>query len=495
MTIVELFAHIGLKADQDKADRFLGTVKGLKVGLVAAAAGATGFAFAVKKITDEAFASALEIKKLQDSTGASAESLQRWQAVADQVSGSGQAVAASIRAIASNQEKIKLGGGNISAFQMLGIDPRSDPFAVLEQLRTKTQGLSQAMKRNIMEQMGVSGDLISTLELTNERFSAMAKQAWIIPQSQIDGLNKARSSLVEVGQAIKYMKALIATQLAPKILEITKRSLEWVRANKEGLVNGISKVFNILSRFVQMIYNAGSMINRIVVNTIGWKGAMIGILAVLGMMNAAFLTSPLGLFIAGMILLVGILDDLNGYATGKKSAFGVMLKQFPELEKVLNKTFKVFMDIKEVISNIVKIFDLMGKGQDEAAAKIAEKAGVAGKVAFGAAGAGRTYLQGMNMLGEGGKALVTGDASGFKASADRMTESVENLLEVIGIKDLNLPRFGPQPQPAAAGNVTINQNVYGTNDADATGKAAAKELERALQGTKVQRSAGNKGMK
>jgi hypothetical protein len=495
MTIVELFAHVGFKADHEKADRFLGTVKGIKIGLAAAAAGATAFTFAVKKITDEAFQSALEIKKLQDSTGASAESLQRWQAVADQVSGSGQAVAASIRAIASNQEKIKLGGGNISAFQMLGIDPRSDPFAVLEQLRTKTQGLSQAMKRNIMEQMGVSGDLISTLELTNEQFSSMAKKAWIIPQSQIDGLNKARSSLVEVGQAIKYMKALIATQLAPKILEITKRSLEWVRANKEGLVKWISKVFDLISRFVVAIFRAGSMISTLVTNTIGWKNALIGVVALLGIMNASFLASPLGLFIAGIVLLVAVLDDLYVYSKGGKSLFGTMLEKFPELKKVLDSTFKVFTDIKEVISNIVKIFDLMGKGQDDAAAKIAEKAGTAGKVAMGAAGAGRTFLQGMNMLGNAGVAAVTGDASGLKASIDRLAEGSENFLATLGVKDLNLPRFGPQPQPAAAGNVTINQNVYGTNDAEATGKAAAKELERALQGTKVQRSAGNKGMK
>jgi hypothetical protein len=495
MNILELFAHIGLKADQEKANKFLGTVKGIKVGLVAAAAGATAFTFAIKKITDEAFSAALEIKKLQDSTGASAESLQKWQAVADQVSGSGQAVAASIRAIASNQEKIKLGGGNISAFQMLGIDPRSDPFAVLEQLRTKTQGLSQAMKRNIMEQMGVSGDLISTLELTGEQFDAMARKAWIIPQSQIDSLNKARSSLTEVGQAIKYMKSLIATQLAPKILEITQKSLAWVRANKEGLVKGISKVFDLITRFIVAIFRAGSMISSMVSNTIGWANALKIIVAIMAVMNAAFLTSPLGLFIAGIVLLVAVLDDLYVYSKGGKSLFGTMLEKFPELKKVLDETFKVFTDIKEVISNIVKIFDLMGKGQDDAAAKIAAKAGTAGRVAMGAAGAGRTFLQGMNMLGEGGKAIVTGDFTGLKSSIDRLAEGSENFLKTLGITDLNLPRFGPQPAPAAAGNVTINQNVYGSTDPEATGKAAARELERTLQSTRVQKSAGNKGMK
>jgi hypothetical protein len=495
MTIVELFAHIGVKTDQEKANKFLGTVKGIKVGLVAAAAGATAFTFAIKKITDEAFSAALEIKKLQDSTGASAESLQKWQAVADQVSGSGQAVAASIRAIASNQEKIKLGGGNISAFQMLGIDPRSDPFAVLEQLRTKTQGLSQAMKRNIMEQMGVSGDLISTLELTGEQFDAMSRKAWIIPQSQIDSLNKARSSLTEVSQAIKYMKSLIATQLAPKILEITQKSLAWVRANKEGLVKGISNVFNIITRFIGAAFNAGLMIDKIVRGTVGWGNAVKILIGVLILMNKSFLLSPMGMFIAGIVLLVGLLDDLSGYASGKKSAFGVMLKQFPELGKVLEKTFKIFLDIKEVISNIVKIFDLMGKGQDEAAAKIAAKAGTAGKVALGAAGAGRTFLQGMNMLGEGGKAIVTGDLTGLKSSIDRLAEGSENFLKTLGITDVNIPRFGPQLAPAASGNVTINQNVYGSTDPEATGKAAARELERTLQSTRVQKSAGNKGMK
>lgn len=470
MTIVELFAHIGFKADNAQADRFLKQVNGLKTALIGSSLSAAGFVLAVRKITSDSMMAALEIKKLQDSTGASAESLQRWQAVADQVSGSGQAVAASIRAIASNQEKIKLGGGNISAFQMLGIDPRSDPFAVLEQLRTKTQGLSQAMKRNIMEQMGVSGDLISTLELTNEQFSAMAKQAWIIPQSQIDGLNKARSSLVEVGQAIKYMKALIATQLAPKILEITKRSLEWVRANKEGLVKSISRIFDLISRFIVAIFRAGSMINSLVTNTIGWKAALLGIVGVLAIMNAAFLTSPLGLFIAGIVLLVAVLDDLYVYSKGGNSLFGNMLDKFPALKGIMGGFKEFGSAIKAIFNNDWTKFDAM-----------LDKWGLLGDII-------KAIVDGIKWIIEApGKIKEVLDT--FNAPDN---EKNKRLNQAMGAS------ASSQGLAAAYGyntNTSVNVNVYGSSDAEATGKVAAREVQRVMQGTKIQRSPGNKGMK
>src|SRR5690606_16612277 len=102
----------------------------------------------------------LAMQKFADDTGQSVEEMQKWKAVAQQVSGAGATVAESIKAISSNQAKIRLGQGNISGYQLLGIDSRSDPFEVLEALRTKTQGLSQSMRRNIASQFGISNDLV-----------------------------------------------------------------------------------------------------------------------------------------------------------------------------------------------------------------------------------------------------------------------------------------------------------------------------------------------
>jgi hypothetical protein len=324
-----------------------------KKQLIATAVSALSLSSAIKLVND-AFGEALELKKFSADTGANIEEMQRWKAVADQMSGSGAAVAESIRAITSNQEKIKLGQGNISGYQLLGIDPRQDPFEVLEQLRKKTQGLSQAMKKNVLGQFGVSGDMISTLDMTNEEFDRMAKRAWVISPSSVEGMNKARGSLSELKNMVSFFKAEIATKLSPVITRIVKSFTDWARQNKEGIIKGIQKAFEVVQRFVQMIVRAAMYIDKLIKSTIGWKAAIIAIVGVLALMNAGFLLSPIGLFTAAIILLVAVLEDLQVYSEGGDSLFGVLVKQFPGLIGIIKPFADTLRDILSLIGALFK---------------------------------------------------------------------------------------------------------------------------------------------
>ncbi len=154
MKIADLFARIGLKTDEGKARSFDRTLGGVKLSMIAVATAAVAVTRSIRSITDEAFNAAAGFKQFESETGASIEGLQRWQSVAQATNNSAQAVLASVKAIAENQAAIRLGQGNISGYQLIGIDPRQDPFEILEELREKTQGLSQAMKRNVLSQIG-----------------------------------------------------------------------------------------------------------------------------------------------------------------------------------------------------------------------------------------------------------------------------------------------------------------------------------------------------
>ena len=294
---------------------------GLKRDILGAVAGSLSLAGAIKAV-NASMGDALELKKFSDATGASTDEMQRWRAVADQVSGSGAAVSESIKAIVSNQDKIKLGQGNISGYQMLGIDPRSDPFQVLEQIRAKTANLAPGMRRNIMGMFGVNTELISTLDLTNKQFDAMAKRAYVIPQSNIDGLNRARGSIEMVKNAIMYYTAEMATKLGPTIEKVS-----------QGLVKFFGHIGSIVT-----------MIDRLVRSTIGWKAAIIGIIAVLGVMNAGFLLSPIGLFTIAMVALLAVLDDFAAYSSGRGSLIGVMMLKFPAIGKAMKDSFGFITD-------------------------------------------------------------------------------------------------------------------------------------------------------
>jgi hypothetical protein len=360
--IAKLFARIGLQADTKQGESFLNQLKNMKIGLGVASISAAAFVLTLKNITNEAFNSALSLKKFNLETGASTDELQKWMSVADEVSGSGQAVAESIKAITSNQEKIKLGQGNISGYQLLGINPNNDPFKILEQLRQKTSGLNQAMKKNVMEQMGVSKDLIGVLELTNDQFDAMAKRAFIVPEEALRDIDKARASTMELKNALDYFKSMLTAKLAPSIIKINKLIVEWIRNNKDGLIKDIKKVFDWITKFVGAIVNAVIMIDKIIKGTIGWGNAMLILVGVIAILNAALIFSPLGAFIAGIVLLVAVLDDLWVYSQGGDSMIGMLLAKNEGMKEFVKNMADLARALRDVINGDWSNFDnLMAK--------------------------------------------------------------------------------------------------------------------------------------
>jgi len=374
MTIAKLFARIGVDADTKKVKDFSKGLKTVLIGLTAATTFAIGFSVALKKISDEAFKAAVELKQFTFETGASAEELQKWQAIAEQTNQSASSVAASVKAIALNQEKIKLGQGNISGYQLLGIDPYQDPFEILTQLRTKLEGLDQGMKKHVLSMIGVSSDLLQVLELSNDQFDIMGKQAFIIPKGQIEIMNKAQSSVAVLTQGLKWLKAQIAVELSPNIVKLNKEIAKWIRNNKEGVIKTVKIIFMWVHKFVTSIINASKMIDIIVRKSIGWKNAMYGLIAVIALLNASLLLSPIGLVIAGIILLVAVLDDLYIYSTGKgKSMFGLLMEKFPELEEKLFNFLNIIKDVRELMG-------FLFKGDTKGIEKMIQKMGLLGKV-------------------------------------------------------------------------------------------------------------------
>jgi len=323
MNIMELFAHIGLKADTGPAESFNKSIGGMKTALVGAIAGTLSLAAAVKAVNDQ-FNQSLTMQKFADDTGQSVEEMQKWKAVAQQVSGAGATVAESIRAISSNQAKIRLGQGNISGYQLLGIDSRSDPFKVLEAIRTKTQGLSQSMRRNIAGQFGISNDLVKTLELTNDEFDRLAANAFVIPQGNIDAMNKARGSLETVKNAVNFLTAKFVTALAPGIDTISKKIAEFVR-------NYGAKLAEWMQRFMTMITRVATLIDRTIRETMGWKNAILALAAVFFILNSAVLMP-----VAALVLFLAILEDIYLYSQGKDSLIGRFLEGMPALKGIFD---------------------------------------------------------------------------------------------------------------------------------------------------------------
>lgn len=353
MQIASLFARIGLQTDEEKAKSFTRSLNVAKGALITIGATVAATSAAIIKISTDALDAAAAFKQFEAETGASAQELQRWQAVAEQTNSSAEAVSSAIRAITANQEKIRLGQGNISGFQLLGIDPRQDPFQILDQLRERTDGLSEAMRRNILSQLGVGAGLLQTLELSNEEFDALASRAFIIPQSAINTLADTRASLNQAGRAIDFLKTQIAVGLSPQIKELTDSFIAFIQQNQQGIIEGFQKAFEIITRFGRAIGRAASLINNLVRSTIGWENAIKGVIAVVAILNAGLLASPIGLITAGIILLIALLEDLYVFSQGGKSLFGVLLENFPALGDAIDGALSGISNVIETIRAVL----------------------------------------------------------------------------------------------------------------------------------------------
>lgn len=440
--------------------------------MVGTIAGTLSLAAAVRTVNEQ-FSQSLDMKRFADDTGQSVEEMQKWKAVAQQVSGAGDSVASSIRAITANQEKIRLGQGSISGYQLLGIDPRSDPFKVLEAIRTKTQGLSQGMRRNIAAQFGISNDLVATLELTNEQFDEMAANAFVIPQANIDSMNKARSSLETVKNAANWFKAELVTQLAPAIENTSKKIAEWVRQNKDGLIKGIQTAFEWIGRLVTMIVRVASVLNSAVMATTGWKNALIGIGVAFLALNAA-----VALPVAGILLLMAILEDLYVYSKGGKSAFGHLAEAFPALGKAFDVAFGGIKLLAEAIKSIFS-------GDFTKLDEMTKKWGIFGVIV-------EKIAKDIRGMGEFMGALLSLD---FDKLGDLMKRKVgEDVSFFQGLLSGSiLPDMGAiSPAPAIAGPSTTTVTVApvitinGASDAIATGQAVRAAVGREVGNAYVQ---------
>lgn len=367
MNILTLFARIGLKADTAQADRLEKQFKGLTTVVKGVVLSMVGVSAAIYKVMDDSMKAAVAFKQFEAETGASSEELQKWQAVAGQTNVSTEALSEAVKNLADNRQKIKLGQGNISGFQLLGINPDQDPFALLEELKKKTEGLAPAMKKTVLSQMGISAQLIQVLELTNSEFAEMKSNAFVIPKSAINDLAKANAAINTAGKAVDRIRSLIAQRLAPEIVKITKLFVNWIKENKEGIVKGFKTAFDMIVKFIGAVMNVANIIGDVVSKTIGWKNALGVLVGAFLFFNRALLLSPIGMILAGLTMLILLIDDFQHYQKGdKRSIFGDLAKLSP----VLKSMFGGISDIFEAIAKTLAfIFQDDTKGMDKLVAR------------------------------------------------------------------------------------------------------------------------------
>jgi len=280
VNIGELFISIGVNADNKTLNDFIGDLGQLKLASLSNIASIAGMTAELIKLGTEATNIAIGFQMFTNQTGLSSQELQRWQLVAQQANVSAEAVAGSVSALQRNLAEIKLGRGNISPFQMLGISPRGNAFDVLTQLRGKMGKYDAATMTNLAAQMGITPDMINLLRLSNDEFAKLAKTTRGLTTEQQTQFLKTKQSLVSMGLEFKYFGIDVAYHFLTAM---------------EGIINS----------FRQLHF--------------WWPGIIAAVVA-LGVAFAPIATAALA--------LLAVFEDLAVYARGGNSVFGLLEKKY-----------------------------------------------------------------------------------------------------------------------------------------------------------------------
>lgn len=177
-----------------------------------------------------------------------------------------------------------------------------------------------------------------------------------ISKKELAQADEYQAALKKTGLSIDSIKTKIALNLVPQLTKATKGFNEWLTSNKELIANGLTKVIQWGAKVIQVVINSVKAISMLIEKTIGWKAAVIGLVAILAVLKRAmlmaFIANPITWVIAGIVGLMLLLDDLMVYLEGGDSLFGEFwgsciswIKSVKDWWSGLSKEFKASLKI------------------------------------------------------------------------------------------------------------------------------------------------------
>ncbi len=382
MNIGEVFVTLGIKGQG------LGTLKevakriaDLPVDAAAAIAGMAGISFELSRMAEEAMRTAVGFQMFSAETGLSWQQLQKWQIVAEQANVSAESVASSISSLQRNLAEIRMGRGNVSPFQILGVNPNTDAFGVIEQLRQRIKGINPATATNLVTQMGLTPDMMHVLQLTDRQFAEFANHVHGLNERQERDFLVAKQTLVQWGQTFRYA------------------------------------MFGIISDFTEAIQKVSEFKSWL--QTLG---------LVAGMLAVYFF--PVTAAVGALIL---VLDDLAVYATGGKSLTGAAFKGLADFFKQLELDHPKLEKTVEILERLASLLKTIGEFNPIAAGAAARQniddlirsgpTGILQALRSGESPSSLTRQTTVNMQVDGAGSL---DAPGWSNVAHMLKRAVED---------------------------------------------------------------------
>nr|DAI27569.1 MAG TPA: hypothetical protein [Caudoviricetes sp.] len=175
----------------------------------------------------------------------------------------------------------------------------------------------------------VSGLIANYVKAPLENIQEFAKEKnklFAITQAEITQAKEYQDRLKDTKTAIQSITTQVALKLLPTVNQSLIGFMNFLKANKALVVEGLANVFKWILKLGQVFTNTFRFLNKLITNTIGWKAALFilagALLFVKRAMIAAFVTSPIGRVVSAIGVLMLLIDDLMTYLDGGKTLLG-----------------------------------------------------------------------------------------------------------------------------------------------------------------------------
>lgn len=368
--VLKLTDQVSLPLQKVKG-AFSGLSKGVKavMGIQAAFVGATG---AITAFLNTNLTALDDIHQLSQVTGAGTKAIFNLGKMAEVNGSSVQAAQTSIQGLSKViGEAAKDTGKGAKAFEMYGLSARDSngnvksTFAVLDDVRSKMKGLSESEQIAMLSKLGIDQSMIQVLRLSNQELTELSKktEAYSLGAANKENAKHAaafKDALTESKQMLQGVGQYLAVKLAPILTDVIGRFSDWYVANSQLVKNGLNKIIDLVSRFLNIGFRVISGIHQFISSTIGWENTIWALVAVFAYFKKALLSgflfklkaifalafSPLGV----VIITVGALIFLFVKFKAQIMAFvGGVIAGF-------NKWGVSFEPIKSAISRVQEAF-------------------------------------------------------------------------------------------------------------------------------------------
>ena len=224
----EIFVALGFKVDDKKVKDFDNSLKTTIGSLKRLVTVASTAVIAVDRMTNALLRANQAYISFNQQTGLSIANMNSLigAGMLSNYNLTPESMMSSIQALQSNLAAIRIGQGNIAPFQMLGINPiGKDATQIIEDLRVALRDVDDAMAVNIIQQMGLSPEMISMLRLTSaemNRLSAVANKFQLKPE-QREALNQTAIELRLIHMEISNLKDRALISIAPHLIQFLQR--------------------------------------------------------------------------------------------------------------------------------------------------------------------------------------------------------------------------------------------------------------------------------